>query len=336
MRVGQLVLRLPNSPQNHPAERYPMLGFIARRLLSGTVLLFVITTLAYFLVFFTVDGVAYRLLGDGATEADVVAKNHELGLDQPFFTRYFGWLSSALQGDFGTSWFNNQKIIDALVTRLPVTITVVGFAILISAVLAVILGMSAAIKGGWIDRAVQLLAITGFAIPGFVIAVLAVTLFAITWALLPATGWVPFSEDPLNWLLSIILPTFALVLATVASSAQQIRSAIKNVFERDWVRTLRSRGIPEREILLKHVLRAAAPAGLTVLSMQFVGMLGGSVIIESIFALPGVGQYAVTATGFGDTPVVMGVVVFTVVVVIVVNLIVDLVNGWLNPKVRVK
>lgn len=313
-----------------------MIGFIARRLFSGVLLLFVITTVAYFLVFFTVDGVAYRLLGDAATEADILAKNKELGLDLPFIERYLNWLTSAIQGDFGTSWFNNERIIDALANRLPVTVTVVGIAILISAILAVNLGMAAAIKGGWIDRMVQLLAITGFAIPGFVIAVLSVTIFAITFSLLPATGWVPITEDPMAWLLSLIMPTFALVIATVASSAQQIRSAIKNVYERDWVRTLRSRGIAEREILFKHVLRAAAPSGLTVLSLQFVGMLGGSVIIESIFALPGMGQYAVTATGAGDTPVVMGVVVFTVIVVIVVNLLVDLINGWLNPKVRVK
>jgi peptide/nickel transport system permease protein len=127
----------------------------------------------------------------------------------------------------------------------------------------------------------------------------------------------------------------SLIIATVASSAQQIRSAIKAVKERDWVRTLRSRGVPEREILFKHVLRSAAPAGLTVLSLQFVGLLGGSVIIESIFALPGMGQLAVNSTGLGDTPVIMGVVVFTVIIVVVVNLIVDLINGWLNPKVRV-
>jgi peptide/nickel transport system permease protein len=313
-----------------------MLAFIARRIASGAFLLLVISTLAYFLVFFTVDGVALRLLGEAATQEDILAKNHELGLDLPFFERYWNWLTAALQGDFGVSWFTNEPIMSALATRLPVTVTIVGIAISISALLAVILGMAAAIKGGWLDRTVQLLAIAGFAVPGFVIALVAVTIFAINLALLPATGWVPFADDPQAWLLSIILPTFALVIATVASSAQQIRSAIKNVYERDWVRTLRSRGIPEREILLKHVLRSAAPAGLTVLSLQFVGLLGGSVIIENIFALPGMGQYAVTATGFGDTPVVMGVVVFTVLVVIVVNLIVDLINGWLNPKVRVK
>ena len=148
-----------------------MLGFITRRLLSGVLLLFVITTLAYFLVFFTVDGVAYRLLGDSASQADIIAKNHELGLDRPFFTRYFDWLMAALRGDFGTSWFNNERIIDALANRLPVTVTVVGIAILISAVLAVNLGMAAAIKGGWIDRLVQLLAIAGFGLATFVFGV---------------------------------------------------------------------------------------------------------------------------------------------------------------------
>lgn len=313
-----------------------MLSFIARKTFSGAFLLLVISSLAYFLVFFSVDGVAYRLLGDAATEADVLAKNAELGLDRPFLVRYFEWLANALHLDFGVSWFTNEPIMQGLANRLPVTITVVAIAILISAILAVILGMTAAIKGGWVDKAVQFLAITGFAVPGFVIAVISVTIFAINLMLLPATGWVPIEEDPGLWIASLILPVFSLVIATVASSAQQIRSAIKNVMEKDWVKTLRSRGIPEREILFKHVLRAAAPAGLTVLSLQFVGMLGGSVIVESIFALPGIGSYAVTATAGGDTPVVMGVVVFTVLVVIFVNLIVDLINGWLNPKVRVK
>lgn len=313
-----------------------MLSFIARKTISGAFLLLVISSLAYFLVFFSVDGVAYRLLGDAATEADVLAKNAELGLDKPFLVRYLDWLANALNLDFGVSWFTNEPIMEGLANRLPVTITVVAIAILISAILAVVLGMTAAIKGGWVDKAVQFLAIAGFAVPGFVIAVISVTIFAINLMLLPATGWVPIEEDPGLWAASLILPVFALVIATVASSAQQIRSAIKNVMEKDWVKTLRSRGIPEREILFKHVLRAAAPAGLTVLSLQFVGMLGGSVIVESIFALPGIGSYAVTATAAGDTPVVMGVVVFTVLVVIFVNLIVDLINGWLNPKVRVK
>jgi peptide/nickel transport system permease protein len=312
-----------------------MFAFIARRLGSGALLLAVISSLAYFLVFYTTEGVSLRLLGDGATDADLAAKDAELGLDRPLVERYITWALAALRGDFGTSWFTNEPIADAIANRLPVTLSLVAVAILISAVLAVVLGMAAAIKGGAIDRIVQFLAVFGFAVPGFVIAILMVTAFAINIMIFPATGYVPLSEDPAAWALSLTLPVISLVIATVASSAQQIRSAIKAVKERDWVRTLRSRGVPEREILFKHVLRSAAPAGLTVLSLQFVGLLGGSVIIESIFALPGMGQLAVNSTGLGDTPVIMGVVVFTVIIVVVVNLIVDLINGWLNPKVRV-
>lgn len=313
-----------------------MLAFIARRLLSGITLLFVISTLAYFLVFTTTDGVSMRLLGDLATPEQLAAKDAELGLNKPVFERFFDWASHAITGDFGVSWFTNEPIMDALANRLPVTVTIVVFAILVSAALAVVLGMAAAIKGGWIDRLVQVLAVAGFAVPAFVVAIVLITLFAVNWMLLPATGWVPLSDDPGGWFASLILPTLSLVVATVASSAQQIRSAIKAVMERDWVRTLRSRGVPEREILFKHVLRSAAPAGLTVLSLQFVGLLGGSVIIESVFALPGVGQLAVSSTSLGDTPVIMGVVVYTVIIVILVNLLVDLINGWLNPKVRVQ
>jgi peptide/nickel transport system permease protein len=312
-----------------------MFRFIAKRLGSGAVLLLVISTLTYFLLFFSSGSVARNLLGDTATPEQIVAKTHELGLDRPILTRYLEWLGNAIHGDLGTSWFTSQPILEALATRIPVTLTIVLFAITTAAILATVLGMAAAVKGGVIDRIVQFLAIAGFAVPNFVVAIVVVTLFAINLSLLPATGWVPLADDPTQWARSLVLPVSALVINTVASAAQQIRSAFKDVLSRDWVRTLRSRGIKNNEILFKHVLRSAAPAGLTVLSLQFVGMLGGSVIIESIFALPGIGHLIVDSTTQGDTPVVMGVVVFTVVVVIVVNLAVDLLNGWLNPKVRV-
>jgi peptide/nickel transport system permease protein len=312
-----------------------MFAFIARRLGSGALLLLVISTLAYFLVFFSTSNVAMNILGDDATAEMIATKNAELGLDRPIFTRYLDWLTNALQGNLGTSWFTNEPIIEGLANRLPITMTLVLGAILLAAILATVLGMAAAVKGGIIDRVVQFLAVTGFAVPGFVVAIFLITVFAINLAILPATGWVALTDDPTNWALSLVLPVSSLVLATVASAAQQIRSAIKSVMDRDWVRTLRSRGIKPSEILFKHVLRSAAPAGLTVLSLQFVGLLGGSVIIESIFALPGIGETAVRSTAMGDTPVVMGVVVFTVIIVILVNLAVDLINGWLNPKVRV-
>jgi peptide/nickel transport system permease protein len=310
--------------------------FIARRLLSGVFLLFAISSLTYFLLFFSTNNVALNILGELATAEQLAAKEAELGLSDPFFDRYFSWLFAALQGDLGKSWFNSLPIFETLTQRLPVTLTLVGVTIMLAAIFATLLGMLAAVRGGWIDRAVQGLAVAGFAVPNFVVAIFVITLVAIQWQLLPATGWVPFEISPELWLKSLILPVVALVLATVASSAQQIRSAIKQNLEKDWVRTLRARGLRESEILFKHVLRASAPAGLTVLSLQFVGMLGGTVIIEQIFALPGMGFLAVQSTSLGDTPVVMGVIVYTVVIVIIVNLLVDLINGWLNPKVRVQ
>lgn len=312
-----------------------MIGFIVKRLISGVILLGVISTLAYFLVFSSSANIALNILGQDATDDQIAAKTKELGLDAPLLSRYFNWLKHAISGDFGSSWFNSETVSSALFNRLPVTLTLVVFAISIAAVFAVLLGTVAAIKGGWIDKTVQVMAIAGFAIPGFLLAIILVTFFAIRLKLLPATGWVDFTENPANWARSLVLPVISLVLATVASAAQQIRSAIKSVMERDFVKTLTSRGIPRREIIFKHILRAATPAGLTVLSLQFVGMLGGSVIIEKIFALPGMGELAVNATTQGDTPIVMGVVVYTVIIVIVVNLIVDLLNGWFNPKVRI-
>jgi peptide/nickel transport system permease protein len=185
-----------------------------------------------------------------------------------------------------------------------------------------------------VDRVVQVGAIIGDSVPGFVIGVILVTLLAIQLGLFPATSTISPDSGPDAWVYSMALPVIALLINGVTGGAQQIRSAVIKQLERDYVRTLRSRGISEREILFKHVLRSAAPAGLTVLSLQLIGMLGGVVIIEQIFALPGMGPLAVAATGQSDLPVVMGVVMYTVVVVIVVNLLVDILNGWLNPKVR--
>lgn len=313
-----------------------MAAFVVRRLLSGVFLLFVLSSLTYFILFFSTSNVALNILGDLATAEQLAAKESELGLDRPLIERWSEWILAAAQGDFGKSWFNSLPIVDQLTQRLPITLTLVGITILVSALLATVLGMAAAVRGGFIDKTVQMLAVAGFAIPNFVVAIFLVTIVAVQWKLLPATGWVPFELSPELWAKSLILPVTSIVLATVASSAQQIRSAIKKNLEMDWVRTLRARGISESEILFKHVLRASAPAGLTVLSLQFVGMLGGTVIIEQIFALPGMGFLAVQSTFLGDTPVVMGVVVYTVIVVIIVNLLVDLANGWLNPKVRVK
>ncbi|WP_159502210.1 ABC transporter permease [Microbacterium sp. 18062] len=312
-----------------------MLAFLLKRLGSSVLLLFVVTAFTFAMVFSAGRNVARVILGDYATEEQVALKAEELGIDQPLPVQFAAWLGRALTGDLGRSWFTSEPVVQALSTRLTVTFSIVLIVIVISAVLSVALGLAAAVRRGWVDRLVQVLAVLGYAIPGFILAIILVTVFAVQLGWFPATGFTPFAENPQAWLLSITLPVMALVLSTVASTAQQIRSSLIDVLRRDYVRTLRSRGLGRREILLRHVLRSASPPGLTVLALQFVGLLGGAVIVEQVFALPGLGYLAVQSTTRGDLPIVMGVVLATVVLVVVVNLAIDLLVGWLNPKARV-
>jgi peptide/nickel transport system permease protein len=309
--------------------------FAVRRLAAGAVLLAVISALTYALLFFSGQSIARNILGDMAGEEQVALKEAELGLDKPLPVRFVIWAGSALTGDLGDSWFSAQKVADAIFSRLPVTLALVFVSIVLVAVIATLMGMAAATRRGWIDRVVQVGAVVGDALPGFVFAIVLVAVFAMQLRLFPAISTITPGSTVDAWVATLALPVIAIVVNSVASSAQQIRSAVITQLERDYVRTLRSRGIGEGEILFKHVLRSAAPAGLTVIGLQFVGLLGGVVIIERVFAVPGIGALAVDATTSGDIPIVMGVVVYTVIVVVVVNLLIDLANGWLNPKVRV-
>lgn len=311
-----------------------MITFILKRLGSGLVVLFAVSILVFSLLYVSSGSIARNILGDQATPDQLAVKEAELGLDQSIITRYFSWLTGALQGDLGTSWFTSEPVSNALATRIPVTMTMVIAAMLLISIIATLIGVAAAVRRGWVDRVVQIGAIIGDSVPGFVIGIILVTILAIQMGMFPATSTISPGVGADAWVLSLTLPVIALLINGVTGGAQQIRSAVIKQLERDYVRTLRSRGIGEREVLFKHVLRSAAPAGLTVLSLQLIGMLGGVVIIEQIFALPGMGPLAVAATSQSDQPVVMGVVMYTVAVVIVVNLIVDLLNGWLNPKVR--
>lgn len=312
-----------------------MLTFVLKRLASGLVVLIAVASFTFVLLYASTDNVARNIVGDQATPEAVAAKAEELGLDEPLATRLATWWGDAAQGDFGKSWFTNEAVVSAIASRLTVTLVMVIVAIVLIAILATFLGVTAAVKRGWVDRLVQILAVIGSAVPGFIIGVFLVWLFALRLGWFDAVSTIAPGAATTAWLTTLTLPIIALVINGVASAAQQIRSAFIKQLEMDYVRTLRSRGIPENEILYKHVLRAAAPAGLTVLSLQFIALLGGVVIIESIFAIPGMGRLAVTATTQTDLPLVMGVVIYTVVIVVIVNMLVDIANGWLNPKVRV-
>lgn len=311
-----------------------MLRFTLRRSLTGIGTIFAVATITFVLMNLAGGNVARSLLGESATQVQIDLKRHELGLDRPLLVRYVDWLGGAIRLDFGTSWSTHEPVMTAIASRLPVTLSEVILAILLTAIVAVVLGISAAVRRGWIDRLVQVFAVLGYALPNFWVALVLVTFFAVGLNLLPATGYVPMSDDPWMWLVSLILPVVSLAVATIASTAQQVRGATIDVLREDFVRTLRSHGLSERSVLFKHVLRSSAAPALTVLSLQFVGLLSGAVIIERVFALPGIGTLALNATGVGDLPLVLGIVVVMVFIVILVNLLIDLSIGWMNPKAR--
>lgn len=311
-----------------------MLGFVIRRLASGLVLIVVLTSMTYLLLYLSGGDIARGILGQSATAETVELKKQELGLDQPLLQRFGDWVSGALQGDLGASWFTGQPVTDALSSRLSVTLSLVIGATLLTAVVATVLGIVAATRRGWADRAVQVLAVLGFAVPGFLVALGLVLVFAINLGWFEPTGYTQFAESPGDWLKSITLPVIALSLGSIAGVAAQIRGSMIDALRLDYVRTLRSRGLSERRVVYKHVLRNAAGPALSVLAIQFVGLLGGAVIVETIFAIPGLGGIAVGATAQRDIPLVMGLVLVMAVIVVLLNLAVDLLQGWLNPKVR--
>lgn len=313
-----------------------MVPFIAKRLIAGIVLLWAATTLVFLFLHLDATTTARSILGSSATLEQVQAKVEELGLDRPVLVQYFDWLGHAVRGDLGMAWTKSQSVADLVLSRAAVTLSLVICAVIVTTVFAVLLGILSARRRGWIDQLVQGGAVLGTALPGFWIALVLVTVFAVNLHWFPATGYTQITKNPGAWAMGLVLPVAAIAIAGISGMAMQVRSAVIEVGQREFVRTLVSHGLSQRRILFRHILRSAAAPALVILSLQFVGMLSGAVIVEQIFSMPGMGRLAVDATTAGDVPVVMGIVTVTVTLVVIVNLIVDLANAWLNPKVRLR
>lgn len=311
-----------------------MLSYISKRLLSSLVLLALVTTLTFAMVFGGADNVAQNILGDNATDQQIADLETRLGIDRPLYEQYGNWVAKAVRGDLGMSWTMGESVSKILSGRLPVTLSMVVLAIIIIGIVSALLGIAAAVRGGWADRVIQLISVVGFSLPNFWLGLILVVVFALNLRWLPATGYTDFFNSPTGWLASLALPVGALVLSGIASASQQVRGAMIDALRQDYVRTLRAGGIKPSSVLFRHALRNAMPAALTVLSLQFIGLLGGAAIIERVFAIPGLGSITVQAALSGDIPVLMGVVVTMIILVVIVNIAIDLANAWVNPKVR--
>lgn len=313
-----------------------MLLYILRRLGSGIVVLLSVTAIC-FLAYYLRGGyaIARNLLAVNASPEEIEAKASQLGLDRPLAVQYFDWLAGLLRGDLGQSFVSNQQVTAIMATRVPVTLSLIVVSLILTVVFAVLIGVFAATRGGIVDRSAQSLSVIFGALPSYWLALVLVIAFAINLRIFPATGYVPIHRSFIGWASTVALPSIAIALGAIFGLAVWIRSAIIDMRRQEWVRTLRSRGLSARAIMYRHVLRNAAAPTVQMLGLMIIGLVGGTVIVERVFALPGVGMMALQSGLKGDIPVVLGAVTFMVVAIVITNLAVDILNGFLNPKARV-
>ncbi|MCB1462275.1 MAG: ABC transporter permease [Nitratireductor sp.] len=312
-----------------------MLRLVVQRVLALVPLLLIVSILTFSFTSLLPGDPADLIIGDQGTQAQHEMVHERLGLNDPVVTRYFKWLGRAVQGDLGTSYFNSVKVADAVMLRMPITLSLT-FA---SAFVAVVVGTSAGIAAAlyprsWIDRLATLLATIGQAIPNFWFGILLVALFAVKLQWFPATGFTPLTESAAGWLHSLTLPALALGLSTSADIARQVRSSMVGVLQQDYIRAARAQGLSPMRVVFKHALKNALVPVVTVLSFLVTILMGGALIVEHVFAINGIGTLAIAAVRQQDIPMIQGIVLVSVVIVMMVQLVTDVVYGFLNPRAR--
>lgn len=314
-----------------------MARLIARRLSSLVPVLFLVSLVVYGLMALVPGDAAVQLAGGvDATEERIAEVRTELGLDDPFLVQYGRWLKGAVTFDFGESLVNGQSVSGDILNRLPVTASIAFGAMVVGLLVGVPAGIVAGMKAGTrLDRGLIFGTTLGIAVPNFWLAMVLILVFAVNLGWFPAIGFTRLTESPWDWLRSLVLPSLALGTFVAASVARQLRGELADVMQRSYVRTAWAKGGSARLVVGKHALKNAAIPAVTVIGLQMGGLIGGTVILEQIFSIPGLGTYLLQAITSSDMPVIMGVTTMFVLVYMVMSLLVDVAYGLLNPKVRV-
>lgn len=311
--------------------------FLVRRTATLLVTLFLISAII-FSVFQIIPGdPAQIILGMDADEQRLAALRAEFNLDQPLYQRYFLWLQSVVTGDLGMSIRFEQPVQQLLISRLPVTFFLAFFSMLLVLILAVPLGILAAkAHQGFFDFVISITTQLGMAIPSFWLGILLMMLFSVTLRLFIPGGYVSFSENPWGFVYSLSLPAFAIALPQIAVVIRYLRGAILEELKMDYVRTAKSKGLKERKIIYRHVLKNALIPVLTVLGLIIARILAGSIVLEQVFSLPGVGRLLITSISFRDFPLISGLTMYIAVMVTFINFIVDLLYLYIDPRIRLE
>jgi peptide/nickel transport system permease protein len=312
-----------------------MLGYILRRILATIPVMGVVALFVFSLLYLAPGDPAVVIAGDQASPADVARIRESLGLDRPFVVRFGDWLLRIGQGDLGTSIFTSLPVSHMIAQRIEPTLSLMLLTLLISVSIAIPLGIIAAWKvGTWIDRAVMLVAVLGFSVPVFVTAYLLAFVFALELDWLPVQGYTPISRGLLPFLESLILPSLALGSVYIALLARMTRATMLEVLSQDYIRTARSKGLSPSPILFVHALKNAAVPIVTVIGLGVAFLIGGAVVTETVFAIPGLGRLVVDAILKRDYPVIQGTVLLFSFAYVLVNLGIDLLYTVFDPRIR--
>lgn len=312
-----------------------MLILVLRRVAVTVPLVLLVSFLVFVMIDFVPGDPALRLAGENPTPERVEQIREQLRLDDPLLARYVDWLSGTATGDLGRSFVTEQGVSGLLWERLGVTASLIVVSVVLMVLLGLAGGVAAAIRpGGVADRVVTAVCSVLVAVPSFWLALLLVVFFAVNQNLFPALGYVPPSEGVDLWLYHLVLPAVALAATPAAELALQLRASMTEVLQRDYVLAANARGLGRPAVVGKHALKNAAIPSVTVLGFRLAEMVGGAVVIETVFTLPGLGPLTVESVLLGDVPVLLGVVVLSVLWVALFNLLTDLSYLYLNPKVR--
>lgn len=313
-----------------------MVTLLVNRLVLAVPVMFVATALSFALAAVVPGDAARRIAGISASEEQVAALRDSLGLGDPLIEQYGDWLRNALRGDFGESIFSGQAVNTQLNQHLGVTFSLLILGTLASVALGLTLGIIAAVQGGLARSIVDVLSLAGMAVPSFWLALVLTAAFAVSLRILPVAGYVSFAESPGDWARSMVLPVVALAVGASTIIAKQTRDSLGQALDQDFIKTLTANGFSRTSIVFRHALRNAGVPILSVTGLVFVGLIGGAIFVEQIFAMPGLGSMTQQAVAGHDLPMIQGAVVYFILLVLAANLIVDLCYGLLDPRVRVR
>jgi peptide/nickel transport system permease protein len=309
--------------------------YVARRLGATVLVLFLVTLISFSIMHMVPGDPAVVMAGVGASADQVQRIREQFGLDAPFLVRLGRWYAGLLRGDLGQSILLGRSVAQAIAERLPATLALAAFAFGLTAVLGVVLGTIAAVRQHtWVDQAVMTIAVVGVSLPGFWLGLILIILFSVMLDWLPAGGYVPFAQSPSAWLRALVLPGASLALLQIGLLARITRSTVAETLRQDYVRTARAKGLPAWGVVGRHALGNATIPIMTVLGISVSLLLSGSVVVETVFSIPGLGRLMATAILARDYPVIQGGLLITALMFVGINLFVDLLYAWLDPRIR--